>query len=416
VPLIPHGVAVPREHEIPNLRFEALGPALHEDHFELAQESQDRIRQTPGFPYGVWREDEDYTEDDDLAELRRLSDAFDRREEFAYLVTQSEYGDAIGVVHIGPPEDGRPGVALRSWVNPHDGGLDAPLHLAARDWVESWGVVEVTSPGRKLLRIDETATARPVTVLPEFRSDTAVERVTVSWPGQAVVVARGGTTVSVHNIDTGRTAAFPAPRAESHRYGFSVSPSLSVAVIHLPHVVRAVTPDGAVLWEYSTRCDDCGEKHPDDRPNCTRRRGSAQMSADGSLVWIHARTQDGVVVPRAYNGKVLDYRLIPEEWLVLDAASGEILARTPVRTFAEGSWHVTHPDPSRMCVIIGEGQDGVETVRGHWKDGTLSTDTFGDGERGLEAVSPSGETLLWLSHGDDAIGWNRDGGTSRPGS
>ncbi|MFJ9576194.1 hypothetical protein ACIRQF_07365 [Streptomyces sp. NPDC101191] len=92
-----------------------------------------------------------------------------------------------------------------------------------------------------------------------------------------------------------------------------------------------------------------------------------------------------------------------EEWLVIDAADGTVLARTQTQTAAAGSAHVPHPDPGQMGLTIGEGQDGSPLRWGKWDGGALIVHSFGDENRVLLGVSLSGDRLLTVTHDQDVL-------------
>jgi hypothetical protein len=145
-----------------------------------------------------------------------------------------------------------------------------------------------------------------------------------------------------------------------------VAPDASLAVFAGVHAVRAVEPSGAVRWEVRHGCwygaclemhqsyDEYGDRGDHRYPG----GGSAGFSVDGRLVWAHVR------------GPLLDGELSADtvdEWLVLDATDGRVLARVNAEAAAAGSLHLPHPaDPQQMglsgcccsgledCVLAGQ--------------------------------------------------------------
>lgn len=113
-------------------------------------------------------------------------------------------------------------------------------------------------------------------------------------------------------------------------------------------------------------------------------------------MWAHIRG------PLAY-----DHGRGADQWLVISAVDGTVLARTQTHTAAEGSHHVAHPDPGQMGLTIGEGQDGSPLRWGRWDGHDLTVDCFGDADRVLLAVSPSGDRLLTVTHDQDALALHR---------
>ncbi|MCX5199847.1 hypothetical protein OOK31_39275 [Streptomyces sp. NBC_00249] len=221
------------------------------------------------------------------------------------------------------------------------------------------------------------------------------------FPGGQRLVQRGDAELVVRELGrTGVTGeAAPELRFRApwpRRYGScAVAPAGDLAVFAGPHALHAVDPAGAVRWELRHRCwagcaghEDFAE-YADDPGHRYGGSGSAGFSADGTLVWAHVRGP------------------LAEEWLVLDAADGRVLARTETRTSAAGSVHVPHPDPSQMGLTIGEGQDGSPLRWGRWDGQALTVDCFGDEDRVLMAVSPSGDRLLTVTHDQDTLAAHR---------
>ncbi|MET9656459.1 hypothetical protein [Streptomyces sp. NPDC006510] len=198
---------------------------------------------------------------------------------------------------------------------------------------------------------------------------------------------------------------FPAPWPR----GFgtcTVAPGSDLAVFTGVHAVRAVDPTGAVRWEVGHGCWDGScrtlhttyEEYASDHNHLYADSGSAVFSADGTLVWAHIR---GPVAAAGPDPEALD------EWLVIDAADGRVLGRAETETVAAGSHHVPHPDPARMGLSVGEGQDGVPLRWGRWDGEKLSVEQFCNDERILTAVSPSGERFLTVTHYEEMLGVHR---------
>lgn len=194
---------------------------------------------------------------------------------------------------------------------------------------------------------------------------------------------------------------FPAPWPR-RRGTWEVSPDASVAVFAGVHAVRAVEPSGATRWELRHGCwhGACQEMHESYDEYASRQdhrypdRGSVGFSADGRLVWAHVRgpLPEGEPTPDTVD-----------EWLVLDADNGHVLARVNAETAAAGSFHLPHPtDPHQMGLTIGEGQDGTLLRLGRWNGQRLDV-TYVEGDLCLLSVSPSGEQLMTISHDQDSL-------------
>ncbi|MFD8725252.1 hypothetical protein ACFV2H_46765 [Streptomyces sp. NPDC059629] len=225
-------------------------------------------------------------------------------------------------------------------------------------------------------------------------------------PGRRVLVQRADDALLVQRLDgafvpSGEPVRLPAPWPR-RRGGWAVAPDMSLAVFAGVHAVRAVEPSGAIRWEVRHGCwyGACRELHesydeyadsPDHR---YPERGSAGFSVDGALVWAHVR------------GPLSSGELSPatmDEWLLLDAGDGRLLARADARSAAAGSFHLPHPtDPRQMGLSIGEGQDGAPMRWGRWDGRTLSVE-YVDGDLALTSVSPRGDRLLTVTHDQDAL-------------
>ncbi|MFF9318355.1 hypothetical protein ACF1BP_04160 [Streptomyces sp. NPDC014735] len=198
---------------------------------------------------------------------------------------------------------------------------------------------------------------------------------------------------------------FPAPWPS--RYGTcAVAPDGGLAVFAGVHALRAVDPAGEVRWEIRHGCwdDACHTLHTtydeyaSDHSHGYADKGSAVFSADGTLVWAHIRG------PLAATGPDPEAQ---DEWLVVDAADGRVLGRVDAETAAVGSEHVPHPDPARMGLCVGEGQDGVPMLWGRWDGQRLSVERFCNDERILMAVSPSGDRFLTVTHCEETLAVHR---------
>ncbi|MFD4253663.1 hypothetical protein ACFWQL_28345 [Amycolatopsis thermoflava] len=194
-----------------------------------------------------------------------------------------------------------------------------------------------------------------------------------------LLVQRGDTELVALDPGVGREVRFPAPWPRGLGAA-TLSPHGDFAVFAGLHAVRAVDPAGDIRWEMRHACwGGCDVPHAsaaeylEDEDHEYPDHGSAAVSGDGKLVWAHVREPDG------------------EAWLVLDAVDGRVLGRAETGTVASGSFHTAHPDPTRMHLSIGEGEEGSPVLSGRW-DGRLSV-TKVDDELVALAVSPSGLLL-----------------------
>ncbi|WP_225799101.1 hypothetical protein [Streptomyces sp. NK15101] len=233
-------------------------------------------------------------------------------------------------------------------------------------------------------------------------------------PGRRMLVQASDEEVVAQPLDEAFAAVpaarvrFPAPWPR-RRGTWEVAPDASLAVFAGVHAVRAVEPSGATRWEVRHGCwyGACREMHEsyEDYAEARDHRypdgGSVGFSADGKLVWAHVR---GPLPEGGLGPDTVD------EWLVIDAGDGRVLARGDAGAAAAGSLHLPHPtDPRRMGLGIGEGQDGAPLRLGSW-DGERLDVTYVEGDLCLLGVSPSGERLMTVSHDQDALSVRDFGG------
>ncbi|MEU0401307.1 hypothetical protein ABZ318_13850 [Streptomyces sp. NPDC006197] len=226
-------------------------------------------------------------------------------------------------------------------------------------------------------------------------------------PGRRMLVQASDEEVVARPLDDafaavpGAEVRFPAPWPR-RRGTWEVAPDAGLAVFAGVHAVRAVEPSGATRWEVRHGCwyGACREMHESYEEYAQERDhrypdgGSVGFSADGKLVWAHVR---GPLPEGELNPDTVD------EWLVIDAGDGRVLARGNAEAAAAGSFHLPHPtDPRRMGLSIGEGQDGAPLRLGDW-DGERLDVTYVEGDLCLVDVSPSGERLMTVSHDQDQL-------------
>ncbi|MFH9497979.1 hypothetical protein ACH4L9_21320 [Streptomyces globisporus] len=226
-------------------------------------------------------------------------------------------------------------------------------------------------------------------------------------PGRRLLVQRSDDEIVAKPLDdafaagAGASVRFPAPWPR-RRGTWEVAPDATLAVFAGVHAVRAVDPSGATRWEvrhgcWSGRCEEIHESYEsyaDRRDHRYPESGSVGFSADGRLVWAHVR------------GPLPEGELSPgtaDEWLVIDAEDGRVLARADAEAAAAGSAHLPHPaDPAQMGLSIGEGQDGAPLRWGRWDGKDLTVDCL-EGDLCLLSLSPSGDRLMTVSHDQDSL-------------
>ncbi|MEV4446543.1 hypothetical protein [Streptomyces mirabilis] len=247
-----------------------------------------------------------------------------------------------------------------------------------------------------------TVAARLVTTLAAPLDPASADAPQVlHWPGRRLLVQRGDTELvtldlDVPSADRTREVRFSAPWPR-HFGSVTVSPEQDTAVFAGVHAVRSVEATGVTRWEVRHGCWDGScllthlsfDEYAHDKDHFYADSGSAAVSADGRHVWAHLRG------PLGSDGDTKDDQ---ELWVVLDSTDGKVLGRVDTMTVASGSEHTPHPDPTRMGLSIGEGEEESPVLWGRWDGQQLTALQVGI-ERILLAVSPSGRHLLTVPLG-----------------
>ena len=105
--------------------------------------SIEHIRATPGYPDGRWPPLDGLSLDENLHDLQRHADDFERRAGFTYTVLD-DTGQVIGCVYIYPWRSDPRVAEVLSWVTADRAELDLPLHDAVSSWLtREWPFAEV---------------------------------------------------------------------------------------------------------------------------------------------------------------------------------------------------------------------------------------------------------------------------------
>jgi hypothetical protein len=145
--LVPEGFEVPRELRTERFRLEPLGPAHNESDYAAWMSSIKHLQNTPGFADHGWPPDEGLPIEENLADLVRHADEFQKRLAFAYTVLRPDADEVIGCVYLDPAEAAG-SVDVRSWVRADVAELDGALRTAVRDWLAaSWPFDSVAYAG-----------------------------------------------------------------------------------------------------------------------------------------------------------------------------------------------------------------------------------------------------------------------------
>lgn len=146
VPLVPADFDVPRELRTDRFRLEPLGREHNAADLAAWMSSIPHIQATPGFADHGWPPDEGFSAEQNLVDLVRHADEFDRRVAFAYTVLRPGADDVIGCLYLDPgPWPGA--VHVRSWVRADVAELDPVLRQAVRDWLAGWPFDEIVYAG-----------------------------------------------------------------------------------------------------------------------------------------------------------------------------------------------------------------------------------------------------------------------------
>jgi|SRR5947209_7960922 len=140
---VPDDFVVPQVLVGPGFRLEPLGPQHNESDHRAWTSSIEHIRATPGYPDGRWPPVDGLSLAENLRDLQRHADDFERRAGFTYTVLD-DANQVIGCVYIYPLRSD-PGVArVQSWVSAERTELDLPLHDAVTNWLaDDWPFTDV---------------------------------------------------------------------------------------------------------------------------------------------------------------------------------------------------------------------------------------------------------------------------------
>ena len=135
--LVPDEFVVPLAFATEAFRLEPLGPQHNDSDYEAWTSSVEHIHTTPGWETSSWPSD--LSLDDNLRDLRRHADDFEKRAGFTYTVLDPATGDVLGCVYIYPDSDEQLDAQVRSWVRATRPELDVQLWRAVTDWLaDEW--------------------------------------------------------------------------------------------------------------------------------------------------------------------------------------------------------------------------------------------------------------------------------------
>lgn len=220
------------------------------------------------------------------------------------------------------------------------------------------------------------------------------------WPGVNLLVLKDGPQLCVYDIDAivgGRVEPVMRLAVEASDSSDSLgvvapSPGADFVVRCGKRELRALNRDGSVRWTHDHVCWGCAdETDHSDRYACGNGySGSAYVNADGTRVWAHAAS--------LWDDEVEG----GEQWLVLDARDGSVVASPTLASSASaGSNHVPLPDGHGMVLGIGYGQDGAAMFFGDFNSELATVTEPEDAFRIPLGVDPAGTLLMTAPHSDD---------------
>ena len=140
---VPDDFVVPRGLVGPGFRLEPLGPQHNDADHRAWMSSIDHIRATPGFRDGRWPPVDGLSLAENLRDLERHADDFERRVGFTYTVLDGG-GRVIGCVYIYPSRSGSRVAYVRSWVSANRAEVDVVLHDTVANWLATeWPFTDV---------------------------------------------------------------------------------------------------------------------------------------------------------------------------------------------------------------------------------------------------------------------------------
>ncbi len=140
---VPDGFAVPRSLPCAGFRLEPLGPEHNEADHQAWMSSIEHIRATPGFSDWRWPPADGLSLAENLRDLQRHADDFERRKGFTYTVLDQKQR-VIGCVYIYPSRSDPSVTEVRSWVTADRAELDSVLHDAVANWLAAdWPLTDV---------------------------------------------------------------------------------------------------------------------------------------------------------------------------------------------------------------------------------------------------------------------------------
>jgi hypothetical protein len=133
-PFVPDDFVVPQGLVESGFRLEPLGPQHNESDYSAWTSSIDHIRATPGFSEWRWPPVGGMSLAENLRDLQRHADDFERRVGFTYTVLDVN-DRVIGCVYVYPLKSDTAVTDVYSWVSADRAELDPLLHDAVATWL-----------------------------------------------------------------------------------------------------------------------------------------------------------------------------------------------------------------------------------------------------------------------------------------
>ena len=140
---VPDDFVVPQGLVGPGFRLEPLGPQHNDADHSAWMSSIEHIRGTPGFSDPQWPPAAGLSLAENLRDLERHADDFQRRVGFTYTVLD-DGGRVIGCVYIYPSRSDPVVAQVRFWVTANSAELDPLVHDAVANWLATeWPFTDV---------------------------------------------------------------------------------------------------------------------------------------------------------------------------------------------------------------------------------------------------------------------------------
>lgn len=163
--------------------------------------------------------------------------------------------------------------------------------------------------------------------------------------------------------------------------GHAVCTDLRHAYYTTLEAAVCVTAHGTLLWR--SRFEPPADEVFGHQPDC-------ELSSDGRVLWVYR--------PDAMAG-----RGRPDQWVAMDAATGEVLAQADLETVGHGGVQLAHPASGQVLLNVGEGQDGSVVHRASLTGGRMELLRYPWDDRCLIDLSPDGHRFLTVDHAQNDL-------------